>query len=253
MARTTRGVSTPISHIPTISTENALRKLKKLLDQIQDVRFGGRHSSDFPTWRGNVRITLAEHYGEGSLPCRQFSGISFSPSVRYNGQPESDFVNQFNSGLDQANGFLESRIDDLRERAVEQGQGSEITLATPNSDSRKIFVVHGHDQGAKETVARFLVQLDLEPIILHEQPDRGRTIIEKFEAHASEVKCAVVLLTADDVANSRERPDENELRARQNVIFELGFFVGRLGRGSTFALVGRDVVTPSDIDGVIDL
>jgi predicted nucleotide-binding protein len=251
MAKTTRGVSTPLNHIPTISSENALRKLKKLLDQIEDVRLGDRRSAAFLTWKGDVRITLAEHYGESSLPYRQFLGIKFAPSVYFNGQPESEFVMHFNSGLDQAQGFLESRINDLRERVAELGQRPETALVIPNSDNRKIFVVHGHDQGAKDTVARFLAKLDLEPIILHEQPDRGRTIIEKFEAHASDVKCAVVLLTADDVANSKENPDENEQRARQNVIFELGFFVGKLGRGSTLALVGRNVVTPSDIDGVI--
>ncbi len=198
-----------------------------------------------------MKIALAELYGESSLPFRQFLGISFSPGYAVYELPESECVKSFNSGLDQASGFLESRINDLRERAVEKDRGHEIASLIPKSDSRKIFVVHGHDQGSKETVARFLAILDLEPIILHEQPDRGRTIIEKFEAHASDVKCAVVILTADDVANSRESPDENELRARQNVIFELGFFVGKLGRGNTFALVGRDVVTPSDIDGVI--
>jgi predicted nucleotide-binding protein len=250
MASKTRGDSPPLNHVPVISSENALRKLQKLLDQIPNVRLDGRHSANYSTWRGNLKIALAELYGESSLHFRQFLGISFSPNY-FTAGDESEFIEHFNLGLDQAKGFLESRITDLQEQVVEQGKDREIALVTPNSDSRKIFVVHGHDQGAKEMVARFLSQLDLEPIILHEQPDRGRTIIEKFEAHASDVKCAVVLLTPDDVANSKESPDKNEQRARQNVIFELGFFVGKLGRGSTFALVKRDVVTPSDIQGVI--
>lgn len=251
MARTTRGITTSLPNHPTISPELALRRLQKLLEQIPDVRSKGHRSADLPTWEDNVKFTLAEFYGENSLPFRQFAGIWFTPGVYYDGQPESEFAKSFNSGLDQAKGFLESRIGDLRERVAESGIRPLANSAVTNSISRKIFVVHGHDQGAKETVARFLARLDLEPIILHEQPDRGRTIIEKFEAHASDVNCAVVLLTADDVANSREDPDENELRARQNVIFELGFFVGRLGRGNTFALVEREVVTPSDIAGVI--
>ena len=111
--------------------------------------------------------------------------------------------------------------------------------------------MHGHDHGHKETVARFLGKLDLEPIILHEQADRGKTVIEKFEAHAADVRCAVVILTADDVAYSKTNPEQKELRARQNVILELGYFVGKLGRAQTFALVEKEVALPSDIHGVV--
>src|ERR1035438_6975181 len=64
--------------------------------------------------------------------------------------------------------------------------------------TKKVFVVHGHDDEAKEKVARFLERLKLEPIILHEQPNEGRTVIEKFEVFA-DVGFAVVLLTPDDV------------------------------------------------------
>ena len=103
-----------------------------------------------------------------------------------------------------------------------------------------VFIVHGHDHGTKETVVQFLGKLDLEPIILHEQPDQGRTIIEKFE-HCADVPCAVVSLSPDDVAHSKATPSVEKYRARQNVIFELGFFVGRLGRKHTFALVPKGV------------
>jgi predicted nucleotide-binding protein len=111
--------------------------------------------------------------------------------------------------------------------------------------------VHGPDHGIKETVARFLGKLDLDPIILHEQADQGKTIIEKFEAHSADVQCAVVILTADDVANAKATPEQREMRARQNVILELGFFVGKLGRQRTFALVEKGVALPSDISGLV--
>jgi hypothetical protein len=119
-----------------------------------------------------------------------------------------------------------------------------------NTDiSRKVFVVHGHDEGPRETVARFLERLDFEPIILHEQPSRGRTVIEKVEAH-SDVGFAVVLLTPDDEGcekGSKPRP-----RARQNVVLELGYFVGRLGRDHVCALRrGDDLEIPSDFGGVV--
>ena len=105
------------------------------------------------------------------------------------------------------------------------------------------------DRGARETVARFLENLGLEPVILSETPAMGRTIIEKFEEH-SQVGFAIVLLTPDDVGSLRGYDREARPRARQNVIFELGFFVGRLGRGGVCALTRGDVEIPSDYAGV---
>jgi predicted nucleotide-binding protein len=121
-----------------------------------------------------------------------------------------------------------------------------------SANPKKIFVVHGHDHGMLETVARFLAKVKLEPVILHEQSDKGRTIIEKFEAHASEARCAVILLTADDIGGPKGTlPDDLRPRARQNVIFEFGYFAGSLGRKNTFALVEKGVELPSDLDGLI--
>src|ERR1700687_1048438 len=93
----------------------------------------------------------------------------------------------------------------------------------PGTDPDSVFVVHGYDE-ARERVARLLERLGLKPIILHEQPDQGRTIIEKFESHAA-VGFAVVLLTPDEVGSAAFEPQALKPRARQNVIFELGFFV----------------------------
>jgi predicted nucleotide-binding protein len=116
--------------------------------------------------------------------------------------------------------------------------------------SNKIFVVHGHDIAAKEAVARFLGKVELDAIILNEQPDRGLTIIEKFESHAAQVAFAVVLLTPDDLGAQAAAQSQNA-RARQNVIFELGYFVGKLGRGRVCLLCKGDVEIPSDLYGVI--
>ncbi|MBW0004225.1 MAG: nucleotide-binding protein [Hyphomicrobiales bacterium] len=114
--------------------------------------------------------------------------------------------------------------------------------------ARKVFIVHGHDEGSRESVARFLGQLKFEPIILHEQADQGRTIIEKIEAH-SDVGFAVILLTPDDVGSVQG--GELQARARQNVLLELGYFVGRLGRSRVCALKRGDIEVPSDFGGVI--
>ncbi len=110
-------------------------------------------------------------------------------------------------------------------------------------------MVHGHDDGAKETVARLLGQLGLNPIILHEQHDGGRTIIEKFEDH-SHVGFAIVLLTPDDVGAAKGQEGSLQPRARQNVIFELGFFYAQLTRKRVCALY-KGVEPPSDISGVL--
>lgn len=95
---------------------------------------------------------------------------------------------------------------------------------------KKVFVVHGHDNEAKEGVARFLYKLGLEPIILHEQASAGRTVIEKFETYSHGVAFAVVLLTPDDLGAAAADVSNLRSRARQNVIMELGYFIGKLGR-----------------------
>ena len=94
-------------------------------------------------------------------------------------------------------------------------------------NTNAVFVIHCRDNEAKQTAARFLEKLDLKPVILHERPDRGRTIIEKFEQHA-EVGFAVALLTPDDARSLRGEEDALKPRERQNVIFEFGYFLGRL-------------------------
>lgn len=121
------------------------------------------------------------------------------------------------------------------------------------SNTKKVFIVHGHDEGLKNAVARFLSRVGLSPIILHELPNRGRTIIEKFIDH-SDVGFAVVLLTADDKGGvATASSDDLGFRARQNVVMELGFFLGRLGRDRVAAIYDERVEMPSDYRGVLFL
>jgi hypothetical protein len=119
------------------------------------------------------------------------------------------------------------------------------------ADTGEVFVVHGHDGEAKESVARFLEKLGLVPIILHEQPSQGRTVIEKFEISSKNVAFAVVLLTPDDVGGTTDEATDLRPRARQNVILELGYFMGRLGRTRVCALYKGGVELPSDFQGVV--
>jgi len=109
----------------------------------------------------------------------------------------------------------------------------------------KIFIVHGHDDLSKLQLAQMLTRMGFEPIILHEIPARGRTIIEKLEEESEDVDFVFVILTPDDVGI-----DKAYYRARQNVIFELGFFYGKLKRKNVCCLYKRGVEIPSDISGV---
>jgi predicted nucleotide-binding protein len=146
--------------------------------------------------------------------------------------------------------LLNEAIRSLEEDLAEAGPASENapTPTAPKALSRNVFVVHGHDEGARESVARYLEKLGFKAIVLHEQANQGRTIIEKVEAH-SEVGFAVVLLTPDDVGG--KSADTLKPRARQNVILELGYFVGKLGRNRVCALKRGAVEVPSDFDGVV--
>lgn len=117
--------------------------------------------------------------------------------------------------------------------------------------SNKVFIVHGHDEAAKETMARTLEKAGYEAIVLHEQASSGNTIIEKIEAN-TDVSFAVVLYTQCDLGRTKEAKVESEkYRARQNVVFEHGYLIGKLGRKRVCALVKGDVETPGDISGVV--
>ncbi len=134
--------------------------------------------------------------------------------------------------------FIETKDSDMKQNIKKHQK----------SINNKVFIVHGRDNELKESVARFVEKMGLEAIILHEQANAGRTIIEKFE-NAADVGFAIVLLTPDDVGgltNSELQP-----RARQNVVFELGYFIGNLGRNHVAALIKDNVEIPSDISGVV--
>ena len=120
------------------------------------------------------------------------------------------------------------------------------------AESRAVFVVHGHDDGAKNAVARLIDQLHFNPVILHEQSNRGQTVIEKFERH-SDVAFAVVLLTDDDMGAAKPAAANLKPRARQNVVLELGYFIGRLGRENVAVLSVPGLELPSDLAGVIPI
>ena len=110
----------------------------------------------------------------------------------------------------------------------------------------KIFISYGQDKAAKTTVAKFIESLGLKPVILDQQPSKGQTIIDKFEEQADKAGFAIVLLTPDDVGSSKAT-GKRKLRARQDVIFELGYLLGGLGGERVCALYKEGIELPSDI------
>lgn len=135
------------------------------------------------------------------------------------------------------------RIKDYRLKLLAQLKS--LQKGSVNMDNKtKIFIVHGHDVEIKLEVARFVEKFGFEAIILHEQPNEGKTIIEKLEKHSSSACYAIVLYTADDDANGK-------MRARQNVVFEHGYFVAKLGRSKVCVILEDGVEKPGDIDGIV--
>lgn len=131
--------------------------------------------------------------------------------------------------------------------------GSEPAIAADRSElgEGQIFVVHGHDHARLHELVRLLERTtERNVVVLREQPNRGRTIIEKFEDYAAATSFAVVLLTADDLGRARTE-DEDRGRARQNVVFESGFFVAKLGRGRVAMMHDPGVELPSDLAGIL--
>lgn len=126
------------------------------------------------------------------------------------------------------------------------------SVAEMESSAKKVFVVHGHENSVLFRVKETLIALGLKPIVLREQPNGGRTIIEKFESYA-DVGFAVVLMTADDMGGSLAEFENGQAspRARQNVVMELGYFSSKLSRGKICVLKAESVEAPSDILGVI--
>ena len=115
-----------------------------------------------------------------------------------------------------------------------------------------MFIVHGHDELARTQVARFIEKLGFKAIILHEQTNSGKTIIEKIEEY-TDAGFGIILYTPCDVGAKMGEETNLKSRARQNVVFEHGFLIAKLGRKNVCALVKDDVEKPSDISGIVYL
>lgn len=202
-----------------------------------------------------MRVALVRLFGKDSLHLQEFDEVRYGPSIFSSGTPDSVFHEAFLDGIRIAQAIVRSAIQEFEDYELAQGKDAAKAggLSAKNASdvgSRRIFLVHGHDDDMLQTVARFVERLELEVLILHEQASGGDTIIEKFERN-SEVAFAVVLLSSDDVGARKSSKPKLQPRARQNVILELGYFIGKLGRERVCALVRGPLEVPSDFHGIL--
>jgi predicted nucleotide-binding protein len=171
------------------------------------------------------------------------AGISYVAKA-----PLEEVVRGLTRGKERAIELLNRAIQALKDKIADEETTPQEPAVVPAEFSKAVFIVHGHDDPAKTEVADLIELAGLKAVILHEQPNAGQTIIEKFEQHGGSAGFAVVLLTPDDVGG----PNRKDLRprARQNVIGEMFWFAGKLSRQRVCALKKGDVEMPSDFAGV---
>lgn len=244
-----QGVQRPLRQLSKLLEHPDLEAINKVLTEGVDVDAFLQASEQASNSSGELQWPedAREDLGLRLLIVRKLgaanSDFAFQFSHEYYASGSKKIISGFH-GMNRS--LIMPFVRDYKIYVLSQGD-NQPRLVRPAS--RKVFIVHGHDGEARETVARFLSNIGFEPIILHEQPNKGRTVIEKVEAH-SDVGFAVVLLTPDDVGSAKGAT-ELEPRARQNVLLELGYFIARLGRERVCALKRGEVLIPSDFAGVV--
>lgn len=237
-----------------VSSKEAARLLDERIEkgsQLRDIAISSqdqlnRERADYSKWNQYNKQLLRKIFDTDSIAIEYGRSIGFAVI----GAPT--FYENLKRHRDDIQNKLD-RLDSIKERLELFDEINTYQLQNPveeknEKNNNKVFIVHGHDQAVKLDVARTLEKLGLEAIILHEKPNAGQTIIEKLEAN-SDVGFAVILLTPDDEGKAKADNQFNA-RARQNVVAELGYFIGKLGRGKVCPLYVNGVEVPSDFSGV---
>lgn len=242
--------------------EDFLLTLHDLKQKFADLGQAGEiEHSDITSLTRRFEHTAIDFFGTQSHQAESYKGWKAYYMFAYNGSiSDEEFKDEtqraYREGAKKTGTEIESLIDywqikrDRLQVSAKNQAAVNSKVTSPHLESNRVFIVHGQNEGAKYAVTNVLHQVGLEPIILHEMPNQGKTIIEKLEDH-SNVAFAVVLLTPDDIGYPKDKPTELRPRARQNVILELGFFMAKLTRGRVCALHGEGVELPSDFQGIV--
>ncbi len=237
--------------------EAVIRKISERIEELNVfdlANIKARGDAGAEALESRINATLAETFGQDTAEyLRHTVGPFDSLPMLYNNERYAPKVlrQAYAEEIEEAKEKLLSLNDQLRKRLEGLRDAQSPFVPAPDRlAGGRVFIVHGRDSAAKESAARFITQLGHNPIILHEQASAGRTIIEKIEQHLN-VAFAIVLLTPDDVGGIANDPGKLRPRARQNVVLELGLFIGVLGRKRVCALCAGELELPSDIDGVV--
>lgn len=195
----------------------------------------------FQAWFEKASRFLIARFGQSSYEYDSFINTEFSPQVFSSRTPEETFIETLHLGLQKSILIFNDYLKEMDDQPAAQKPIS--------SDKSKIFVVHGHDGELKESVARLIEQQGIQTIILFEKPNQGKTLIEKIESY-SNVGGAICLFTKDDLGKAKNEAEE-KYRARQNVVLETGYFMGKLGRNSIVILADSGIEMPLDLSGVV--
>ena len=225
--------------------EPEVTRLEAMIDEALAAAFG--HGT--PAYNRYREAATLDH---GPRVLRMGPAFGRGPQINYDAQEAHEARGYLADGKVQSIALLRQATSALQDQIADQepeGQPAPVAAIPSPAHNRKVFVVHGREEGPREAVARFLERLGFEPIILHEQANQGRTVIEKVEDH-SDVGFAVIILTPDDMGNLKG--EEPQPRARQNVLLELGYFIGKLTRKRVCTLKVGELEIPSDWRGVVD-
>ncbi|UOB18474.1 TIR domain-containing protein [Abyssalbus ytuae] len=210
--------------------------------------------SDYSSWHDYNLELLKQSFNEPYNEYRKsysytgnWSGMILRSGRTSSTQALKDLTNKFNSKINNLKKLVQ-KIDLLKSTEVEAA--NDDSHDEQKLEKSQVFIVHGHDDLTKLETARFIEKLGFKPIILHEQASLGNTIIEKIENY-SNVGFGVVLYTPCDTGFKKGNETDLRDRARQNVVFEHGYLIGKIGRKNVAALVKGDVETPNDISGVV--
>lgn len=233
----------------------AYQRLKELLIETDSASYEWSESGKLVEWRQDVQNAFRRLLGDEREELKALNDISYSPFMAVRGTPRQGYSDAFHRGIKRARAMIRSAIREFEDYELpaldSAGQVASPPVSADSSTMpRKVFVVHGHDNEMKQEVARFLEGLDFEAVILHEQASGGNTIIEKFERN-SDVSYAIVLLSPDDVGAPRDNREDLQPRPRQNVVLELGYFIGRLRRSRVCPIKRGTLEVPSDLHGLV--
>lgn len=233
----------------------AISKLQWLAFEASNIDIR-RQGSEHSRWKTSVEVAISSALPPASMTLRRFRDIEYlldGQSAPLTGSTIHHI--HFGERVDEAVGVIEAAIFEIEMLdALVTSKGNDMTPELASADAATVFVVHGHDESHKFQVVRLIERAtSREAVILHEAPNNGATLLEKFERHAATAAFAVVILTADDlgtVANQADPTNALKPRGRQNVVFELGFFFGQLGRTRVAVLHESGIELPSDLHGL---